>query len=167
WNVRLTYSGVFVHSAPWSTAAQGSANVSHGCINMSPANAKWFYDFTNRGDIVEVKGTSRKLRFGNGPTPWAKSWEEWVKGSATGEPATGAQRDSAGRPAAPAFGPTRPADPPGRSAVGGGVTGRLWECRSCRWTHMHGTSWNAPRRAARGAAPTPSTAVTSGCCARR
>jgi len=90
WNVRLTYSGVFVHSAPWSTAAQGSANVSHGCINMSPANAKWFYDFTNRGDIVEVKGTSRKLRFGNGPTPWAKSWEDWVKGSATGEPVTGA-----------------------------------------------------------------------------
>lgn len=93
WNVRLTYSGVFVHSAPWSTAAQGSANVSHGCINMSPANAKWFYDFTNRGDIVEVKGTSRKLRFGNGPTPWAKSWEEWVKGSATGEPVTGAPLD--------------------------------------------------------------------------
>ncbi|TDB96833.1 hypothetical protein E1266_08525 [Actinomadura sp. 7K534] len=89
WNVRLTYSGVFVHSAPWSTASQGSDNVSHGCVNMSPGNAKWFYDFSNRGDIVKVTGTSRKLRFGNGPTPWAKSWEDWLAGSATGEPVTG------------------------------------------------------------------------------
>ncbi|HEY8480013.1 MAG TPA: Ig-like domain-containing protein [Spirillospora sp.] len=89
WNVRLTYSGVFVHSAPWSTAAQGEANVSHGCVNMSPANAKWFFNFTNRGDIVVVKGTSRKLRFGNGPTPWAKSWEEWLKGGAVGKPVMG------------------------------------------------------------------------------
>ncbi|MGP4028522.1 L,D-transpeptidase [Actinomadura sp. 3N407] len=89
WNVRLTYSGVFVHSAPWSTASQGEDNVSHGCVNMSPGNAKWFYDFTNRGDIVKVTGTSRKLEFGNGPTPWAKSWEGWLEGSAIGKPVMG------------------------------------------------------------------------------
>lgn len=86
WNVRLTYSGTFVHAAPWSTGAQGNSNVSHGCVNASPANAKWFYEFTQRGDIVIVTGTSRKLRFGNGPTPWAKSWEEWLAGSALGKP---------------------------------------------------------------------------------
>ncbi|NVI92482.1 Ig-like domain-containing protein [Actinomadura sp. BRA 177] len=89
WNVRLTYSGTFVHSAPWSTDAQGNDNVSHGCVNASPGDAKWFYDFTNRGDIVKVTGTSRKLQFGNGPTPWAKSWEGWLEGSATGKPVTG------------------------------------------------------------------------------
>ncbi|WP_433225717.1 Ig-like domain-containing protein [Actinomadura formosensis] len=89
WNVRLTYSGTFVHSAPWSTDAQGNDNVSHGCVNASPSDAKWFYDFTNRGDIVEVTGTSRKLQFGNGPTPWAKSWDGWLAGSATGRPVTG------------------------------------------------------------------------------
>ncbi|WP_395106350.1 Ig-like domain-containing protein [Actinomadura sp. SCN-SB] len=89
WNVRMTYSGTFVHSAPWSTGAQGSANVSHGCVNASPADAKWFYHFTNRGDIIEVTGTTRKLQFGNGPTPWAKSWEDWVKGSALGAPVKG------------------------------------------------------------------------------
>ncbi|WP_214325273.1 L,D-transpeptidase [Nonomuraea sediminis] len=86
WNVRLTYSGTFVHAAPWSTGAQGNSNVSHGCVNVSPANAKWFYEFTQRGDIVIVTGTSRKLRFGNGPTPWAKSWEQWLAGSALGKP---------------------------------------------------------------------------------
>ncbi|MEV4069138.1 Ig-like domain-containing protein [Nonomuraea fuscirosea] len=89
WNVRMTYSGTFFHAAPWSTGAQGSSNVSHGCVNASPANARWFYEFTQRGDIIEVTGTSRKLRFGNGPTPWAKSWEDWLAGSALGKPVNG------------------------------------------------------------------------------
>ncbi|MFE9099207.1 L,D-transpeptidase [Actinomadura geliboluensis] len=89
WNVRLTYSGTFVHSAPWSTDAQGNDNVSHGCVNAAPSDAKWFYDFTNRGDIVKVTGTSRQLQFGNGPTPWAKDWDGWLAGSATGKPVTG------------------------------------------------------------------------------
>ncbi|WP_261987575.1 Ig-like domain-containing protein [Actinomadura sp. HBU206391] len=96
WNVRMTYSGTFFHSAPWSTGAQGNANVSHGCVNASPENARWFYDFTSRGDIIEVTGTTRKLRFGNGPTPWAKSWSEWLKGSALGKPVNA----GAGAPAA-------------------------------------------------------------------
>ncbi|QXJ20000.1 L,D-transpeptidase family protein [Actinomadura graeca] len=90
WNVRMTYSGTFVHSAPWSTDAQGNDNVSHGCVNAAPADAKWFFDFTNRGDVITVTGTSRRLQFGNGPTPWAKSWDEWLKGSALGAPVTGA-----------------------------------------------------------------------------
>ncbi|MFG1704453.1 Ig-like domain-containing protein [Nonomuraea sp. M3C6] len=89
WNVRMTYSGTFFHAAPWSTGAQGNSNVSHGCVNASPANARWFYEFTQRGDIIEVAGTSRKLRFGNGPTPWAKSWQSWLAGSALGKPING------------------------------------------------------------------------------
>ncbi|MFC4113228.1 L,D-transpeptidase [Nonomuraea zeae] len=89
WNVRMTYSGTFFHAAPWSTGAQGSRNVSHGCVNASPENARWFYEFTQRGDIIEVSGTSRKLQFGNGPTPWAKSWESWLAGSALGKPVNG------------------------------------------------------------------------------
>ncbi|MGV9387166.1 L,D-transpeptidase [Nonomuraea sp. NPDC003707] len=85
WNVRMTYSGMFFHAAPWSTGAQGNSNVSHGCVNASMANARWFYNFTQRGDIIEVTGTSRKLEFGNGPTPWAKSWDDWLAGSALGK----------------------------------------------------------------------------------
>ncbi|WP_051712851.1 L,D-transpeptidase [Spirillospora albida] len=84
WNVRLTYSGTFIHSAPWSVYDQGDRNVSHGCINVSPEDAEWFYDFTRRGDIVLVTGTERRLEFGNGPTPWAIGWEEWKEGSALG-----------------------------------------------------------------------------------
>lgn len=55
--VRLDNSGIFVHGAPWSVGAQGSRNVSAGCINLSPANAKWFYDNFGSGDPVVIKNT--------------------------------------------------------------------------------------------------------------
>ena len=53
--VRVTWGGVYVHSAPWSTASQGSSNVSHGCINLSPDNASWYYDRVNIGDPIIVQ----------------------------------------------------------------------------------------------------------------
>lgn len=54
--VRVTWSGVYVHSAPWSMSSQGYANVSHGCINLSPDNAAWYFDAVNVGDPIEVTG---------------------------------------------------------------------------------------------------------------
>src|SRR6478752_8161116 len=53
--VRVTWGGVYVHSAPWSVESQGYANVSHGCINLSPDNAAWYYDTVNIGDPIIVK----------------------------------------------------------------------------------------------------------------
>ena len=79
---RLTWGGEFIHAAPWSVAAQGRTNVSHGCVNMSTENAKWLFGQTRVGDIVIVKGTERKLQHGNGWTDWNLSWSEYVKGSA-------------------------------------------------------------------------------------
>jgi lipoprotein-anchoring transpeptidase ErfK/SrfK len=55
--VRIDNSGNFVHSAPWSVGAQGNTNVSHGCINLSPANAQWFYDNFGSGDPVVIKNS--------------------------------------------------------------------------------------------------------------
>ncbi|HEX2211888.1 MAG TPA: L,D-transpeptidase [Mycobacterium sp.] len=55
--VRIDNSGIFVHGAPWSVGSQGSSNVSHGCINLSPANAKWFFDTFGSGDPVVIKNT--------------------------------------------------------------------------------------------------------------
>jgi lipoprotein-anchoring transpeptidase ErfK/SrfK len=80
---RLTWGGEFIHSAPWSVNDQGKRNVSHGCINMSPANAKWLFSQTSMGDPVTIKGTSRQLQYGNGWTDWNKPWDDYVKGSAT------------------------------------------------------------------------------------
>jgi lipoprotein-anchoring transpeptidase ErfK/SrfK len=55
WATRVTWGGVYVHAAPWSVAQQGSSNVSHGCINLSTDNAKWYYNQVNVGDPIVVK----------------------------------------------------------------------------------------------------------------
>ncbi len=54
--VRITWGGVYVHSAPWSVGSQGYANVSHGCINLSPDNAAWYFNQVGIGDPVIIKG---------------------------------------------------------------------------------------------------------------
>ncbi|AGL14841.1 Ig-like domain-containing protein [Actinoplanes sp. N902-109] len=84
---RLTWSGQYIHSAPWSVGSQGRRNVSHGCVNVSPSNARWLFDKTLVGDPVTVRGTEDKLVYGNGWTPWDLSWKEFVKGSALPVPA--------------------------------------------------------------------------------
>jgi lipoprotein-anchoring transpeptidase ErfK/SrfK len=53
--VRVTWGGVYVHSAPWSVASQGNSNVSHGCINLSPDNAAWYYDNVSIGDPIIIQ----------------------------------------------------------------------------------------------------------------
>jgi lipoprotein-anchoring transpeptidase ErfK/SrfK len=75
--MRLTYSGEFLHAAPWSTGSQGQANVSHGCTGMSTANAKWLFDHSKVGDVVVYKHSSRKLEWGNGYTAWDISYSQW------------------------------------------------------------------------------------------
>ena len=80
--LRVTWSGEFLHSAPWSQGAQGEDLVSHGCVGMSEADAAWFFDLTTRGDIVTVTGSPRPLEKGNGYTDWNYQWDEWLAGSA-------------------------------------------------------------------------------------
>jgi len=80
--MRVTYSGEFVHAAPWSVADQGSANVSHGCTGMSTANAGWLYNMTIRGDVVEYTGTDRPMELTNGYGDWNLDFADWASGSA-------------------------------------------------------------------------------------
>jgi hypothetical protein len=84
---RLTWGGEFIHSAPWSVGAQGSMNVSHGCTNVSPTDARWLMQISHIGDLVEFTGTEVKLDPGNGWTAWNESWGEYIKGSALPVPA--------------------------------------------------------------------------------
>jgi lipoprotein-anchoring transpeptidase ErfK/SrfK len=53
--VRVTWGGIYVHSAPWSVGSQGNSNVSHGCINLGPDNAAWYYDNVSIGDPIIVQ----------------------------------------------------------------------------------------------------------------
>lgn len=82
WAMRVTYSGEFIHAAPWSVGSQGSANVSHGCTGMSTDNAGWLYAMSKRGDVVEYTGTDRQMEAGNGYADWNLSWPEYRQGSA-------------------------------------------------------------------------------------
>ena len=80
--MRLTYSGEFLHAAPWSVGSQGQANVSHGCTGMSTSDAKWIYDRSKRGDVVEYTGTGRPMTLTNGYGDWNASFPAWKAGSA-------------------------------------------------------------------------------------
>ncbi|MFN8194912.1 MAG: Ig-like domain-containing protein [Nocardioidaceae bacterium] len=80
--MRVTYSGEFIHAAPWSVGSQGYANVSHGCTGMSTANAGWLYDMSKRGDVVEYTGTDRPMTFDNGYGDWNVSFADYRQGSA-------------------------------------------------------------------------------------
>ncbi|MEV6928591.1 Ig-like domain-containing protein [Dactylosporangium sp. NPDC051485] len=99
WTQRMTSGGEYIHAAPWSVGDQGKRNVSHGCTNVSEANAKYLYNLTKIGDVVIVKNTTRKLAWGNGWTDWDKSWDEYVKGSALPAPAGTAASAPASAPA--------------------------------------------------------------------
>ncbi|ORA31431.1 L,D-transpeptidase [Mycobacterium aquaticum] len=68
--VRIDNSGAFVHSAPWSVADQGKRNVSHGCINLSPENAQWFYDNFGSGDPVVIKNSTGLYNQPDGASDW-------------------------------------------------------------------------------------------------
>lgn len=83
WDVRISYGGAFVHAAPWSVADQGVVNVSHGCVNVAPANAEWFYNWSLRGDIVDVYNTAAAPDTADpGMADWNMSWKDWVAGDA-------------------------------------------------------------------------------------
>jgi lipoprotein-anchoring transpeptidase ErfK/SrfK len=82
WAMRVTYSGEFLHAAPWSVAYQGHSNVSHGCTGMSTANADWLYHMTRRGDVVVTTGTNRHMELTNGYGDWNESFAQYQQGSA-------------------------------------------------------------------------------------
>ena len=83
WATQISYSGIFVHSAPWSVGAQGYSNTSHGCLNVSPNNAIWFYNNTKRGDVVQIVNTvGATLPGTEGLGDWNIPWEQWRAGNA-------------------------------------------------------------------------------------
>ncbi|EFC85433.1 Ig-like domain-containing protein [Parafrankia sp. EUN1f] len=82
WAVHYTSGGQYVHSAPWSVPSQGRANVSHGCVNASPADAEWFYNFSQFGDIINIKNTGRPADTSQLGNEWSVPWATWKAGSA-------------------------------------------------------------------------------------
>ncbi|MER5264899.1 Ig-like domain-containing protein [Actinosynnema sp. NPDC002837] len=82
WAYRMSNSGIFFHSAPWSIGDQGHRNVSHGCLNLSPENAKWVFDNSKQGDVVIVTNSGGPvLESWDGFGDWQIPWDQWVKGN--------------------------------------------------------------------------------------
>jgi lipoprotein-anchoring transpeptidase ErfK/SrfK len=79
---RISTDGIYLHQLDATVWAQGNTDTSHGCLNLNGDNARWFYDFSVPGDVVEVRntgGTPLKLSQ-NGD--WTVPWAQWRKGSA-------------------------------------------------------------------------------------
>lgn len=83
WAVRITWSGIYLHDAYWSTGDQGYRNVSHGCLNMSPSNSKTYYQMEIPGDVVTVTGSPAPGVRGDGYTDWFLGWSDIMSQSAT------------------------------------------------------------------------------------
>jgi lipoprotein-anchoring transpeptidase ErfK/SrfK len=83
-DVHISDTGEYVHAAPWSVTSQGRMNVSHGCINLSPANAAAFFAFSRVGDVVIVTGSPRPPVIGDhGVMDWDTPWSEFTPAIAT------------------------------------------------------------------------------------
>ena len=89
WATRLSWSGTFIHAAPWSVAKQGLVDSSHGCIHLTIDRAKTYFDLAQYGDLVTVVNTGRPIddlvqRGDPGTTDWNTTWPAWLAGSAIG-----------------------------------------------------------------------------------
>jgi lipoprotein-anchoring transpeptidase ErfK/SrfK len=83
WAVRFTFSGDYYHSAPWSVVDQGVTNVSHGCVNLPPADAEIYYNLAVPGDPITITSSPKAGDWDDGWTEWFLSWSQYLAGSAT------------------------------------------------------------------------------------
>ncbi len=83
WSVRFTWSGDYMHDAYWSVGQQGFANVSHGCVNLSPYHAEVYYHLAVPGDPITVAHSPAAGRWDDGWTEWFLTWQQFLRGSAT------------------------------------------------------------------------------------
>lgn len=79
---RISSDGIYLHQLDSTVWAQGNTDTSHGCLNLNAANAEWFYNFSQPGDVVEVKNTGgAPLQvWQNGD--WSVPWSAWLAGGA-------------------------------------------------------------------------------------
>lgn len=123
WDTQISYSGEYVHAAPWSVSEQGIENVSHGCVNLSPERAEAFFHFSRVGDIVDVvDGVRPPLSTDGGVEDWSfpssqVSWAPAKIGHLTGAVTLAPTTTLPPPPGAPTTVVPVPTVPPGEPAV--------------------------------------------------
>ena len=107
WATQITYSGTYVHAAPWDPDIGSANDDSHGCIHCNTSDAEWFYGLAQVGDVVQVTGTDKTVAVDNGFGDWTVAWSDWLSGSnygatLNGSPVSNASASpSASAPASP------------------------------------------------------------------
>ncbi|GLY90394.1 L,D-transpeptidase [Actinoallomurus iriomotensis] len=81
-DVQISNSGEYLHQSPGEYQCLGHSNCSHGCVRQSVAGARWFFNLSLRGDVINITGSTRKLEWNNGWGFYQMPWKTWVKGSA-------------------------------------------------------------------------------------
>ena len=82
WSLRITNSGEYVHAAAWNSQI-GSASTSNGCTNLSPDDAKWMFDFSRIGDVVQYPNAAgATMPSWDGYGDWNLDWATWRAGGA-------------------------------------------------------------------------------------
>jgi lipoprotein-anchoring transpeptidase ErfK/SrfK len=95
WDQRLTYSGEYLHAAPWNCAPTratgcqgpydniGHADSSNGCTNLTPADALALYNFLQIGDPIDYPNANgQRMQLGTGYGDWNVPWTTWRTGGA-------------------------------------------------------------------------------------
>jgi lipoprotein-anchoring transpeptidase ErfK/SrfK len=82
WAQELTYSGEYLHAAPWNVEGikRGQDN-SNGCTNLLPGNAQALYKVLAVGDVVnypDATGPAMQMTAGFGD--WNVPWATWQRG---------------------------------------------------------------------------------------
>jgi lipoprotein-anchoring transpeptidase ErfK/SrfK len=79
---RISTDGIYLHELDSTVWAQGHTDTSHGCLNLNADNAKWFYDFSQPGDVVEIRNTGGPPVRLSQNGDWTVPWAQWTQGSA-------------------------------------------------------------------------------------
>jgi lipoprotein-anchoring transpeptidase ErfK/SrfK len=82
WATKISSDGIYLHELDATVWAQGHRDTSHGCLNLNADNAKWFFDFSIPGDVVEVRNSGGPPLTLAQNGDWTLSWDQWRKGSA-------------------------------------------------------------------------------------
>ncbi|OBH56913.1 Ig-like domain-containing protein [Mycobacterium sp. E2479] len=82
WATKISSDGIYLHELEATVWAQGHRDTSHGCLNLNADNAKWFYDFSVPGDVVEVRNSGGPPLTLAQNGDWTLSWDQWRRGSA-------------------------------------------------------------------------------------
>lgn len=82
WATKISSDGIYLHELDATVWAQGHQDTSHGCLNLNADNAKWFFDFSVPGDVVEIRNSGGPPLTLAQNGDWTLSWEDWRKGSA-------------------------------------------------------------------------------------